>query len=44
LDPHTEFIVDHWPYNKDELVKLLTLLFDWKAEKTGREVLMMGGT
>jgi hypothetical protein len=43
LDPHTEFIVDHWPYNKDELVKLLTHLFDWKAANKGREVVMMGG-
>ena len=43
LDPHTEFIVDHWPYNKDELVKLLSMLFEWKAAHKGREVLMMGG-
>lgn len=39
-----DFLTDHWPYNLDDLVRLLDLCFAWKAEdEDGREVVMLGG-
>ena len=38
---------DHWPFNEDELIRLLDLCFSWKAmgEKSGidKDVLLIGG-
>ena len=46
-DGSMDFLRDHWPYNKDELIRLLDLCFDWKnsGEESvcGREVLLLGG-
>jgi len=42
--PGTEFLKDHWVYEADELVRLLTLAFDWKAAGKGqREVVFIAG-
>ena len=39
-----DFLKDHWPYNKDDLVRLLDLSFNWKAvNEDEREVIMIGG-
>jgi len=39
-----DFLTDHWPYNMDDLVRLLDLSFDWKSKnEDGREVLLLGG-
>ena len=42
-----DFIKDHWPYNKDELVRLLDMCFSWILEGenigVGRDILMLGG-
>ena len=42
-----DFLKDHWPYNEDELLRLLDLCFSWQSEgeqmNCGREVLMIGG-
>ncbi len=37
-----DFLQDHWPYNEEELVRLLDLCFAWKAEGS-REVLFIAG-
>ena len=41
-DPNMDFLRDHWPYNEDELIRLLDLCFNFKAEGErsgiGREV------
>ena len=46
-DPAMDFLKDHWPYNEDELVRLLDICFAWKNEGEdsgqGREVIMIGG-
>ena len=38
---------DHWPFNEDELIRLLDLCFSWKAEGEkngiGRDILLIGG-
>jgi len=40
----TDFLKDHWPYNLDDLVRLLDLAFNWKAEmEDDREVVFIGG-
>ena len=39
-----DFLKDHWPYNLDDLVRLLDLCFNWKSQdEDGREVLLLGG-
>ncbi len=44
-----DFLKDHWPYNEAELLRLLDMVFAWKAaggeEGSGgnREVLLIGG-
>ena len=42
-----DFLKDHWPYNEDELIRLLDLCFSWKSagevSGQGREVLLIGG-
>lgn len=39
-----DFLKDHWPYNVDDLVRLLDLSFNWKAAKEDeREVVFLGG-
>ena len=42
-----DFLRDHWPYNKDELIRLLDLCFAWKNEgeesSRAKEVLLLGG-
>lgn len=39
-----EFLVDHWPYNDLELVKLLERVFDWKHAGNGeRDALFVAG-
>eukprot|EP00742_Colponemidia_sp_Colp-10_P001884 GILJ01002015.1.p1 GENE.GILJ01002015.1~~GILJ01002015.1.p1 ORF type:complete len:541 (-),score=74.39 GILJ01002015.1:115-1698(-) len=47
LQEGMEFLVDHWAYQTEELVRLLTLLSDWKkdgiAKGISREVVMAGG-
>ena len=41
------FLRDHWPFNENELIRLLDLCFSWKAEGEnsgiGRDVLLIGG-
>jgi len=38
------FLEDHWPYNTEDLVRILDMSFDWKEkDEDGREVLMIGG-
>ena len=37
-----DFLKDHWPYNVEELVRVLDKCFAWKSEDSGREVLMLG--
>lgn len=37
-----DFLRDHWPYNINDLNRLLTLLFDFKS-KGDRDVIMIGG-
>ena len=38
------FLTDHWPYNLDDLLRLLDLSFDWKSKNEDeREVLLLGG-
>ena len=32
------FLKDHWPYNKQELVRVLDKCFGWKAADSSREV------
>jgi len=39
----TPFLVDHWPYQLNELTWLLDLCFGWKNAVSGREVIMLGG-
>jgi len=34
---------DHWPYQMDELCFILDLAFKFKASKTGRECILLGG-
>ena len=45
--PGLAFLRDHWPYNDDELIKLLDLCFAFKAKSEEddipREVLLIGG-
>ena len=49
MDNNSElyFLRDHWPFNEDELIRLLDLCFSWKAKGensgVGRDVLMIGG-
>ena len=42
-----DFLRDHWPYNKDELIRLLDMCFAWKSEgeESGRarDILLLGG-
>eukprot|EP00090_Calanus_glacialis_P022732 TRINITY_DN35023_c0_g1_i1.p1 TRINITY_DN35023_c0_g1~~TRINITY_DN35023_c0_g1_i1.p1 ORF type:complete len:558 (-),score=155.12 TRINITY_DN35023_c0_g1_i1:176-1849(-) len=39
-----DFLTDHWPYNLEDLTRLLDLSFDWKSQdEDGREVLLLGG-
>ena len=39
-----DFLKDHWPYNINDLERLLDLAFKWKNEdEDGREVLLLGG-
>jgi len=39
-----DFLKDHWPYNTEDLLRLLDLCFDWKSQdEDGREVLLLGG-
>ena len=39
-----DFLKDHWPYNKDDLVRVLDKCFDWKHEdEESRDVLLLGG-
>ena len=39
-----DFLKDHWPYNINDLERLLDLSFKWKNEdEDGREVLLLGG-
>ena len=43
-----DFLRDHWPFNRDELLRLLDLCFGWKKEGEeggggAREVLLLGG-
>jgi len=39
-----DFLKDHWPYNIDDLTRLLDLSFNWKSQdEDGREVLLLGG-
>ena len=39
-----DFLKDHWPYNKDELVRVLDKCFDWKSgDEHNREILLLGG-
>lgn len=46
-NPQMDFLRDHWPFNEDELVRLLDMCFSWKAEGeengVGRDVLLVGG-
>ena len=46
-DTNLEFLKDHWPYNEDELIRLLDRCFLWQFEgqkmDRRREVLMLGG-
>ena len=46
-DPRMDFLRDHWPFNADELLRLLDFCFAWKHEGeesgTEREILMLGG-
>ena len=46
-NPQMDFLRDHWPFNSDELVRLLDLCFTWKSEGedsgVGRDVLLIGG-
>lgn len=46
-NPSMDFLRDHWPYNEDELIRLLDLCFNWKAageaDSIQREVLLIGG-
>eukprot|EP01065_Artemidia_motanka_P018797 TRINITY_DN2213_c2_g1_i1.p1 TRINITY_DN2213_c2_g1~~TRINITY_DN2213_c2_g1_i1.p1 ORF type:complete len:803 (+),score=334.43 TRINITY_DN2213_c2_g1_i1:47-2410(+) len=37
------FLEDHWPYHLEELSWLLDLCFDWRHEREGREVVLIGG-
>jgi len=42
--PGLEFMVDHWPYNDAELVRLFDLVFDWKSvNKEDRDIVFLGG-
>jgi hypothetical protein len=40
-----DMLRDHWPFNEDELLRLLDLCFGWKADGreagVGREVLLV---
>ncbi|XP_023319733.1 uncharacterized protein LOC111694908 [Eurytemora carolleeae] len=39
-----DFLKDHWPYNDEDLVRLLDLAFTWKSqEEDDREVVFLGG-
>ena len=42
-----DFLRDHWPFNEEELIRLMDLCFSWKAagEDTGvgRDILLIGG-
>jgi len=39
-----DFLKDHWPYNLEDLERLLDLCFNWKVEdEDNREVLLLGG-
>ena len=39
-----DFLKDHWPYNINDLERLLDLSFKWKnQDEDGREVLLLGG-
>ena len=40
----TDFLKDHWPYNKEELEQVLDRCFNWKKEdEENREVILVGG-
>jgi len=41
--PTLGFLKNYWPYHIEELVWVLESLFEWKASRPGREVLMLGG-
>merc|ERR1712086_206120 len=36
-------LMDHWPYQLDELLFILDNAFHFKASKPGREVILLGG-
>jgi len=39
-----DFLKDHWPYNLEDLERLLDLAFNWKAEaEDDRDVVFIGG-
>ena len=42
-----DFLRDHWPFNEEELVRLLDMCFSWILEGenigVGRDILMLGG-
>ena len=45
--PSLAFLRDHWPYNEDELIRLLDLCFAWKnkseVDDIPRELILIGG-
>jgi len=41
--PGLEFLKDHWVYSTEELERLLTTAFDWKAADAKRDVLFLAG-
>ena len=45
LEEGVDMLRDHWPFNEDELLRLLDLCFNWKADGrdsgVGREVLLV---
>ena len=44
IDGEGNYIQDHWSYRNRQLVHLLQTVFEWRAEKKGRSVQLIGGS
>ena len=43
-EPKMDFLRDHWPFNEDEIIKLVEMCFSWKEQGDGlRDLIMVSG-